>query len=65
MNAEVREERIVWLYEKQKKIYPRAVSGWFAGWRWALVWATRCCSIWLRAASTSSASFSTRRTSFT
>jgi cytochrome c oxidase accessory protein FixG len=35
------EEQIVWLYEKQKKIYPRAVSGWFAGWRWALVWATQ------------------------
>jgi cytochrome c oxidase accessory protein FixG len=35
------EERIVWLYEKQKKIYPRAVSGWFATWRWALVWATQ------------------------
>jgi cytochrome c oxidase accessory protein FixG len=35
------EEQIVWLYEKQKKIYPRAVSGWFAGWRWALVCATQ------------------------
>jgi cytochrome c oxidase accessory protein FixG len=35
------EEKIVWLYEKQKKIYPRAVSGWFAGWRWALVGATQ------------------------
>jgi cytochrome c oxidase accessory protein FixG len=34
-------EQIIWLYEKQKKIYPRAVSGWFAGWRWALVWATQ------------------------
>lgn len=34
-------EQIVWLYEKQKKIYPRSVSGWFAGWRWALVWATQ------------------------
>jgi len=34
-------EQIVWLYEKQKTIYPRAVSGWFAGWRWALVWATQ------------------------
>jgi cytochrome c oxidase accessory protein FixG len=34
-------EQVVWLYEKQKKIYPRAVSGWFAGWRWALVWATQ------------------------
>ncbi len=31
----------VWLYEKQAKIYPRAVTGWFAGWRWALVWATQ------------------------
>ncbi|MCB1744941.1 MAG: cytochrome c oxidase accessory protein CcoG, partial [Gammaproteobacteria bacterium] len=26
------------LYEIRKKIYPRAVSGWFATWRWALVW---------------------------
>jgi len=34
-------EHVIWLYEKQKKIYPRAVSGWFAGWRWALVWATQ------------------------
>jgi cytochrome c oxidase accessory protein FixG len=34
-------EQIVWLYEKQKKIYPRSVSGWFAGWRWVLVWATQ------------------------
>jgi len=34
-------EQVVWLYEKQKTIYPRAVSGWFAGWRWALVWATQ------------------------
>jgi cytochrome c oxidase accessory protein FixG len=34
-------ERVIWLYEKQKKIYPRAVSGWFAAWRWALVWATQ------------------------
>src|SRR5215510_3111654 len=25
------------LYEKQKKIYPRSVQGWFANWRWALV----------------------------
>jgi cytochrome c oxidase accessory protein FixG len=34
-------EHIVWLYQKQQKIYPRAVSGWFAGWRWALVWLTQ------------------------
>jgi cytochrome c oxidase accessory protein FixG len=29
------------LYEKQAKVYPRAVSGWFAGWRWTMVWLTQ------------------------
>jgi cytochrome c oxidase accessory protein FixG len=29
------------LYEVRKKIYPRAVQGWFAKWRWALVWFTQ------------------------
>jgi len=29
------------LYEVRHKIYPRAVHGWFAAWRWALVWATQ------------------------
>src|SRR6202007_3244530 len=29
------------LYESRKKIYPRAVGGWFARWRWALVIATQ------------------------
>ena len=29
------------LYEVRKKVYPRAVRGWFAAWRWALVWATQ------------------------
>jgi cytochrome c oxidase accessory protein FixG len=29
------------LYEKEAKIYPRAVSGWFAGWRWTMVWFTQ------------------------
>ena len=29
------------LYEKQAKIYPRAVSGWFARWRWIMVWLTQ------------------------
>ena len=29
------------LYEVRKKIYPRAVHGGFAAWRWALVWATQ------------------------
>jgi len=32
---------LVSLYEKQKKIYPRSVHGWFTRWRWALVWATQ------------------------
>jgi cytochrome c oxidase accessory protein FixG len=32
---------VVSLYEKTKKIYPRAVSGRFAWWRWALVIATQ------------------------
>jgi len=29
------------LYVSAAKIYPRAVHGWFAAWRWALVWATQ------------------------
>jgi cytochrome c oxidase accessory protein FixG len=29
------------LYEAQKKIYPRAVTGRFARWRWGLVWLTQ------------------------
>ncbi len=29
------------LFEVHKRIHPRAVTGWFAGWRWALVWATQ------------------------
>jgi len=32
---------IISLYAAQKKIYPRAVSGLFANWRWALVWFTQ------------------------
>ncbi len=32
---------VVSLYQKQKKIYPRAVRGQFMRWRWALVWATQ------------------------
>jgi cytochrome c oxidase accessory protein FixG len=32
---------VVSMYVKQKKIYARAVTGWFAGWRWAFVWATQ------------------------
>ena len=29
------------LYAPDRKIYPRAVPGWFAAWRWVLVWATQ------------------------
>jgi cytochrome c oxidase accessory protein FixG len=29
------------LYEARKKIYARSVKGWFAGWRWVLVWLTQ------------------------
>jgi len=32
---------VVSLYQKQKKIYARAVSGSFATWRWSLVWLTQ------------------------
>jgi cytochrome c oxidase accessory protein FixG len=32
---------VVWLYEAQKKIYPRSTGGRFARWRWFLVWATQ------------------------
>ena len=32
---------IVSLYQKQQKIYARAVSGLFATWRWSLVWLTQ------------------------
>jgi cytochrome c oxidase accessory protein FixG len=32
---------VVSLYQKQPKIYARSVTGWFAAWRWVLVWATQ------------------------
>ena len=28
-------------YEKQVRIYPRSVKGWFANWRWVMVWVTQ------------------------
>jgi len=31
----------VFLYEKQRKIYPRSVQGWFSRWRWIMVWLTQ------------------------
>ncbi|HNZ89824.1 MAG TPA: cytochrome c oxidase accessory protein CcoG [Acidovorax sp.] len=35
------EGEIVSLYEAQKKIYPRSISGFFARWRWAMVFLTQ------------------------
>ena len=35
------EPRVIRLYVAEAKIYPRAVHGWFAVWRWVLVWATQ------------------------
>ena len=32
---------LVSLYEKRRKVQPRSVRGWFANWRWALVWLTQ------------------------
>jgi cytochrome c oxidase accessory protein FixG len=32
---------LVSLYEKRRKVQPRSVRGWFARWRWALVWLTQ------------------------
>jgi hypothetical protein len=35
------EAHTVWLYQAQKKIYPRTVNGGFVPWRWAFVWLTQ------------------------
>jgi cytochrome c oxidase accessory protein FixG len=35
------DEAVIGLYRKEDKIYARAVSGWFARWRWTLVWCTQ------------------------
>jgi cytochrome c oxidase accessory protein FixG len=40
-SAPAREEAENALFEVRKKIYPRAVSGWFATLRWAAVWFTQ------------------------
>jgi cytochrome c oxidase accessory protein FixG len=39
--AEATEELEQSLYEVRRKIYPRAVHGWFAGSRWSMVWLTQ------------------------
>ncbi len=33
--------QFIQLYVSEKKIQPRSVRGWFAAWRWVLVWATQ------------------------
>ena len=35
------QKEIASLYEAQKKVYPRSISGYFARWRWALVFLTQ------------------------
>ena len=35
------EPAMVSMYAAEATIHPRAVHGWFAAWRWALVWATQ------------------------
>ena len=32
---------VVSLYQTERKIYARSVTGWFSYWRWAMVWATQ------------------------
>ncbi|MBS0392864.1 MAG: cytochrome c oxidase accessory protein CcoG [Comamonadaceae bacterium] len=38
---ESQQSEVVSLYEAQKKIYPRSISGLFARWRWAMVYLTQ------------------------
>jgi cytochrome c oxidase accessory protein FixG len=33
--------QVISLYQKQEKIQPRTVQGWFQSWRWAFVWLTQ------------------------
>jgi cytochrome c oxidase accessory protein FixG len=40
-NADTSSVQLVSLYAKQKKLYPRSVTGTFVNWRWALVWFTQ------------------------
>jgi cytochrome c oxidase accessory protein FixG len=32
---------VVSLYQSERKVYARSVTGWFSHWRWAMVWATQ------------------------
>jgi len=35
------QEKFVSLYEAQKKVYPRSISGYFHQWRWITIWITQ------------------------
>ena len=39
--AEPEDQGFLSAYEKQVRIYPRSVKGWFANWRWVMVWVTQ------------------------
>lgn len=39
--AEDDSSMVLSLYQSERKIYARGVSGWFNHWRWAMVWATQ------------------------
>ena len=39
--ADASSAELVSLYQSEAKIQMRSVTGWFAGWRWALVWFTQ------------------------
>ena len=41
VGAESSQTEVISLYEAQKKIYPRSISGVFARWRWAMVFLTQ------------------------
>jgi cytochrome c oxidase accessory protein FixG len=39
--SEPSQDEFVSLYEKQQKIYPRSISGYFTNWRWVMIWITQ------------------------
>jgi cytochrome c oxidase accessory protein FixG len=39
--AEDDSSAVVSLYQSERKVYARSVTGWFNYWRWAMVWATQ------------------------
>jgi len=41
VNREARREQVISLYKKSETIYARSVDGWFAKWRWVMVWVTQ------------------------